>query len=146
MPGLNPSQGGNRGGEDLFGRWTVPGTLWHGIWGHKKGKQTGVCHYLKMAPAKRPSRARVMIVIVMYLVATVLRCRERRSDTGCGWWPSLPILKQKAWIQVLVNHSKLNSVMIILLLRLSSQPSQFLCIPQPGGCSGCAFAGMIERL
>ena len=70
-----------------------------------------------MAPAKRPSRARVMIVIVMYLVATVLRCRERRSDTGCGWWPSLPILKQKAWIQVLVNHSKLNSVMINHMLK-----------------------------
>ena len=83
-----------------------------------------------MAPAKRPSRARVMIVIVMYLVATVLRCRERRSDTGCGWWPSLPILKQKAWIQVLVNHSKLNSVMIKVFGILSSQA--FMALPSVG--------------
>ena len=37
-------------------------------------------------------------------------------------------------------------LLVILLLHLSSQPSQYLCIPQSGGCSGCAFAGMIERL
>ena len=37
-------------------------------------------------------------------------------------------------------------LLMILLLHLSPQPSQYPCIPQSGGCSDCAFAGMIERL